>query len=133
MVGKTVSVRGFTCPWGPLKGRWITKVQVADVGGMVGRGHTDVFTGICMKKKSDNCTKYAPEGTLASYGRGRGREEEMALALVNSVVGKVGQSAVASINPDRVPATAPVRSERTETAFATGVTGGFLYDEGAVR
>lgn len=141
MVGRTVNVRGFRCPWGPLKGRWIEKVIIADVGGMVGKGHTDVFTGVCEKKKSDNCTQYASEGTIASYGRGKGHEEEIAVALVNSFVRKVGQTEVASLIPGQ-PATAGLvstggippsiakpSSPTSSVAAAAGITSGFLIGD----
>ncbi len=141
MVGRTVNVRGFRCPWGPLKGRWIEKVIIADVGGMVGKGHTDVFTGVCEKKKSDNCTEYADEGTIASYGRGKGREEEIAVALVNSFVRQVGQTEVASLIPGQSPVTAGFASTggappsiakpspTSSVAQANGITSGFLLGE----
>jgi hypothetical protein len=86
---------------------------------MVGRGHTDVFTGVCVNKKKDNCSKYAEQGTIASYGRGKGHEEEIAVALVNSLVSRVGLTQVASLIPNQAPmaSQAPIRTSNVTSGF----------------
>lgn len=115
-VGKTVAVKGFRCKWGPFEGQWITKIRVADVGGAVGRGHTDVFMGLCKEKKmvktrrgkwvdTGICKTYAGPGAIASYGTGRGREQQVAQALADYYKG--GSTVVANVSPSSVePSTA---------------------------
>jgi len=87
-----------------LKGRRITTMIVADSG----PGHTDVFTGLCVRKQNDRCTQYAPEGTMASYGSGRGREQQIAQALVNQFVSGTMVAALPGSRPTAVAAVAPV-------------------------
>ncbi len=101
VVGQTVSIRPMVCPWGPLKGRTITQVRIADVGGAVGRGHTDVFTGVCVRKVNDDCKQYASDNLMASYGSGRGRETQIAAALVNQYYPGAGNTMLAGLNPPR--------------------------------
>jgi 3D (Asp-Asp-Asp) domain-containing protein len=80
--GERVAIKPIICPFGPLKGRRITSVIVADVGGAVNGRDIDVFTGICVKKKRDNCIQYAPDNTVANYGAGQGRKGvQMAMDL----------------------------------------------------
>ncbi len=97
--GTRVNIRPITCPWGPLKGRRITSVIIADVGPQ----HTDVFTGLCVKKKNDNCVQFAPDNTMASYGRGRGQEIQIAAALVNQYVPGAGNTMLASLTTPAGP------------------------------
>lgn len=73
----------FICPWGPLKGQRIKSVECNDVGGMIGSGHYDLFMGICKRKnKGDKCIEYVNDDYLASYGKGKGKEAQIAMDLI---------------------------------------------------
>jgi hypothetical protein len=104
--GTRKNVPGFTCPWGPLKGLYITSVIIGDSG----PGHVDVFKGLCMKKsKGDECTEYAPETMMASYGSGKGKELEIAASLADQYykpgVGALFLARIRNSDPTKVAAT----------------------------
>lgn len=92
--GSRVNVPGFTCPWGPLKGSYITSVIIADTGPQ----HVDVFKGLCKaKNKGDECTEFAPETMVASYGSGKGKELNLAAAMADKYRPGVGATFLARI------------------------------------
>lgn len=95
--GKSVKVPTFTCPWGPLKGKQISEVIVADTGDL-GSNHIDIFKGICEQKKHDECSKWAAETTIASYGSGKGHEYQIAAELANRYFPGQGTTWLASLN-----------------------------------
>jgi hypothetical protein len=112
MNGKRISIRPMNCPWGPLKGQRITSIIVADSG----PGHIDVFTGVCLRKKHDNCVEYAPDGTMASYGRGRGHETQIAQALIDHYA--PGAIARYIGDPEEVPPVATILPEQDNSGAA---------------
>lgn len=75
---KVVTVPRFKCPFGPLEGKWITKLRVSDVGSAIKGKDIDIFKGICKTqllnkkgKKTGVCKEYAPNTTIAQYGKGK--------------------------------------------------------------
>lgn len=93
--GKSIRIQPVTCPWGPLKGRRVTSCIVADSG----PGHVDMFLGLCKRKKpgTDNCAEYVPDTTVASYGAGRGKEYQVAAALVDRYAPGAGNILLAQV------------------------------------
>jgi len=109
--GQVVSVPTFTCPWGPHKGKRISKIIVDDVGSWVNGSHVDVFKGLCKRTSGGVCREWAEPTQIAQYGSGRNMNSQLAALKSQHPAGVA--------RPGTEVASAPVAPARTASIITT--------------